>query len=452
MRQGTAMNDSKQPAKSEAKASATRRFEPRSQDASPSPELVACSSITLPINSQREGKANGNDDNWDHLSGVTSIDWFQLAACVVWDGLKSKHWFERLRIEKLAAQESRHPAIVQMGPDIVNVSPGGQGGGNDSHKEIQLEWKGVQVGLSERDNATRQLSNATMTATGNPCLVTGWTEAWMLFRRVIEFMGGTAVDEWIRRNDFCIDLPGLDFATDLYPLLQKRHLITRCRGRNYNEEGVRPTGFSVGKCNRLRVVIYDKRYETNKKLDPVYLEAMRQRRWAGVIPETATRVEWQIGRPWLRQFSLENSESFLERMPDLFAKLTDEVQGSFRITKTEPDRKNQHQSRAETLPLWKRIVEIGKETMGQSTQPLTRLDRSNLDERRAIHQILGFATSIADRRGSMCGTKSDVKQLISEMLDRHEIGDAQITESFERKAKKSGTWQDLLSFPGKEVA
>ena len=274
----------------------------------------------------------------------------------------------------------------------------------------------------------------------------------MCFRRVVEGLGGQIIDEWLRRLDFCIDIVGLDFTRTLYPLLKDRQFTTRCRDRKYDEEGDRAKSFSTGKSSRLRVLIYDKLLECLTKQDSVYGQAMIQRRWGGTIPSCASRVEWQMGRPWLKQFGLDKSESIVDRLSDLYAKLADETGGAFRITNKVPDRANQHQSRVASHPAWRRIVAIGRETMGDSTQPLVRLDRSNLDESRAIKQVAGLITSIADRAGIVCLSTADAQSILAETLQRHKIGDYEIAQSYERKAKVSGTWQELVSFPAKEAA
>jgi len=448
MRKRTDMDDSNQKPTSEAQASGPRRLEPRDQDASPSPRPVACSSFTLPINSQIKIRNN----QWESLSGTAGIDWFQLAACIDWNSAVSEKAFQRLRQAKEVAQEHRSPATLTIGPDTISVTGSGSGGGRDSHKEIQLIWKNVRVGLSEREKPTRQLNNGSLQVSGEPCLVTGAGIAWEFFTRLVTNLGGRVTDEWIRRLDVCIDIPDLNFSRSVYPLLYSDNVNTRCRESKYYRANKLFTGYCVGNSARLRVLIYDKVRDCLMNHDSVYTAAMIQRRWGNKYPEQATRVEWQMGRAWLKQFGLDNARQTMQRMPDVFSKLTDDVGGAFRITQGKPDRANQHQSRAATHPMWSRIVSIGRDKIGESEKPLKRLDRSNLDESRAIMQIIGLVTSIADRRQTICETKADVGRLIDETMENHQIEDAMIQERFMKKAKASGTWQEIFSFPGKEAA
>ncbi|WP_077027724.1 hypothetical protein [Fuerstiella marisgermanici] len=391
------------------------------------------------------------DNEWTALKGKAAIDWFELAACIQWDESKAGPWFKRLLEVREVAQEHRRPATLTIGTDMVAVATGGIGGGRDAYKEIQLTWNDVRVGLSERNGATRQFSNGSLQVSGSPCLVTGAGVAWDFFVRLVRTLGGKISDEWLRRLDVCVDLPELSFPDVVYPLLRDGHVNTRCRSTKLSLEGDNSTGYSVGKSNRLRVSIYDKLFEALHKQDPVYLSAMMQRRWGG-LPSCATRVEWQMGRPYLKQFGLDTAQETMKRMPDLFDKLTADPGGAFRLTATKPDKENKHQSRAATHPLWERVIEIGRTKIGRGNEPLKRLDRTKIDETRAIAQIIGYVTSIADRRQTFCETKGDILRVVSETMEHHRIEDSAILDSFMKKAKASGTWQDMFGFPGKGAA
>jgi len=445
MRKRTNSKDIKQNKPSEAKAAATRRATTRSSN---SQSAVACSSFTLPIGSQIK---IGNDEV-QALKGKAGVDWFQVAACAHWNHQKADGVFKRLRKAKEVAQERRKVASLNFGSDSVSVTGSGTGGGRDSHKEIQLIWNDARVGLSERDNPTRQLSNASLLVSGGPCLIVGASAAWEFFQRYIQIAGGEIIDAWIRRLDICVDVPGLSFNDTVCPVLTAGNVVTRCRDPHFHLSGDLAVGYSIGNSSRLRVLIYDKLHETRHKHDPVYVAAMIQRRWGGVVPLSATRFEWQMGRAYLTQFGLDTVKETVERLPDLYSKLTDESGGAFRITTEKPDRENGHQSRAVTHPIWDKVVQIGRQKIGEASQPLTRLDRSGLDESRAIKQIIGNVTSIADRRQIFCGSKSDLLKLVKETMDNHQVDDELILESFRTKAQKSGTWQHLLSFPKKEAA
>jgi hypothetical protein len=159
-----------------------------------------------------------------------------------------------------------------------------------------------------------------------------------------------------------------------------------------------------------------------------------------------------MGRLWLKQYGIDSPEDVVRRLADIYAKLTGEIGGVFRLTADEPDRDNNHQSHAASHPLWLRIVAIGTEKIGEPEAALVRLDRTKLDESKAFRQIVGYVTSIADRRQKYCGSKRDVVEIVADGLIANGIMDHEIEAGFVKKAKASGTMQALLAFPTKEAA
>ena len=447
MRKSHSTDDSETPPECEAKAYDPPAPVPPDHYASQSLDVVACSSLTLPSNRKEKETDSAEGD----ISGKLGIDWFEIAAVIDWDSEISKVAFEMLSLAKDVAKEQKSVCVIPIGGDHVGIQGKGAGSGRDSYKEVVLSWNGVKVAISERSDASRMLSNASLVVSGAPCLILGYAAAWEFFHRVIVALGGSVKDEWIRRADLCIDMPAVDYGRDIHPLLDNQQFICRARKRSWHCEGQRPTGFSVGLSNRIRIDIYDKLYDCVVNHDAVYLAAMQQARWCG-LPTAATRVEWQMGREWLKQYGIDTPEQFIAQIADVFGKLTGEIGGVFRMTAEKPDRANNRQSQVATHPLWSKVVEIGKRTIGEATTALSRLDRSTLDEGRAIRQIVGFVTSIADRRQKFYGSKQDLLRIISECLVSNKVTDEQIEAAFTKKANASGTMQALLSFQDKEAA
>lgn len=443
------MNDNRITASSEAKIPADREHVDGPQGLSRSE--VACSSHTLQHTRQMES-IGCKDDQLERLNGTTGIDWWQLAACVKWDNVVAPAAFQLFNEAKLRAQQTFAPIPLEIGDDLFCVDRKGHGKGRDSHKEIQLLWNGgVVVGLSQRINASRQMSNASLLVSGEPCLIYGWGTCWEFFHRIINSIGGKIEDEWIKRVDLCIDLPELELNESLGAAARNQQFVASCTKSALYQEPDGLKGFSIGKSNRARVVIYDKLDDVMTNHNSVYRQAMVQKRWAGVVPSCATRVEFQIGREWLKQYGLRKSAD-ISRIGDIYDKLTSDSRGVFRMTAEPVDRLNRHQNRSTTHPVWQRIVDIGRETVEEGQNKLVRIDRSGLDELRAVKQIVGFGTSLADRRQRLCATRGDLHDAIDIAFDENGIDDEYILSKFERKAKLSGTWQELFQFPPKEAA
>lgn len=447
MRKQHDRNDTKIEADSETNSSTTRPPEPRSDESQAGhDEGLACSSITLALNSHGEV----SDCQWEALNGKAGLDYFETASTIHWTKA-SRHWFDLLAEAKAKAQEDKKPVAVPIGSDIVSVEASGRGSGRDAYKEFSVTWQDVRVALSERNDATRQMSNGHLIVSGRPCLLIGVAAARTFLHRLIATMGGVVTDEWMRRIDLCIDVPGLNFTEDVYPLLQRRQFTSRCRGRHFHEDQDKATGFHTGNSKRLRVLVYDKLQQVIGKLDPVYFAAMQQRRWRGITP-CATRFEWQIGRAYLKQYGLDTAHETLQRLPDLYEKLTGEPNAAFRLLECEPDRENSHQSRVLSHPIWNRVVAIGHESIEAGTQRLKPIDRESLDETRTTKQAVGLVTSAAVRGEVVVETLADLARHFEVMCRRSGVTDADVADIWLRKAKETGAYSEIFSFPGKEAA
>ncbi len=143
--------------------------------------------------------------------------------------------------------------------------------------------------------------------------------------------------------------------------------VTRARDTtNYGGEylnfalylsGARYTGVSIGKDILLRC--YDKREELKK--NPIKWAVFADR-YDG-IPETLTRVEFQLRRKALKEIQVLNEgetkpgriddvESYLKVRDGLWRYLTCEW---FRFTEEPVDKKNNHHSRAKTWCVWEAV-------------------------------------------------------------------------------------------------
>jgi hypothetical protein len=235
--------------------------------------------------------------------------------------------------------------------------------------------------------------------------------------------------------------------------LNRKQFLTTAEKWGTYESPEGALGFAIGKSKRVRVDIYDKLTDTMNNHDPVYRQAMIERQWGGQTPAAATRVEWQIGREWIRQHpELESATAALNYLPEIFAAVTRDTYSYFRLVDRVPDRKNRPHDRVDTHPLWKAIVEAAQYAVGDPSRPLTKLNRTSLDERSLLRQIIGCITSIANRRQSMCDSIQDLVRILVEALRNNDFEDSDILGSFERKAKESGTWSELFEFPRREAA
>ncbi len=178
---------------------------------------------------------------------------------------------------------------------------------------------------------------------------------------------------------------------------------------------------------------------------------MVDRRWGGVLPDAATQVEWQAGRERLDAHGLDGASQALAERPALAAKLTADGPRPFlRLTVPVPDRENRHQDRAETLPLWGRVCQAAREWAGPDGEPLRRIRRLRIDGAKLYQTVRGCLTSYAKDRGDVCEGIADGHRVLDALNEVHQGGDADGQTSWEKKAKASGVWEDLMRFSAAE--
>jgi hypothetical protein len=402
----------------------------------------SCPSNTNPKNRQ-------SDELWSHQEAVCAVDWFEIAGCIQW-GEKANETLPQLEAAKQAAQNRLFPELMFSGYR-VEMQPRGMGSGRDSHKEYVLDWQGVLIAFSARRKADRRLHNFLLRVTGEPCLMIGYQAAWDAAWAIIEQLGGRVVDDWVRRVDLCIDIPGLSVRDQLMPAFQANSFVTTARQWNSWDGCDGLTGFTVGSLPRLKLNVYDKVADVLKKHQGLYQRAMIDRRWFGAMPEQATRIEWQIGKEWLDQYGeFESSKVFgdLGSIVSRVAALGPDPRPFFCMTTAAPDRENGNQARSDVLPLWAKVVNTMWDWSGNPLGKLERIQRGKISCKKAWQMTVGILTGVADVWGRECLNWNGLQRVLRELYERNDCDDKAIARSWKRKARKSGTWDSIVALSG----
>jgi hypothetical protein len=180
--------------------------------------------------------------------------------------------------------------------------------------------------------------------------------------------------------------------------LENGSRVTRARSMGfYSEElntalylsGKKYTGFSLGK--NIKVRCYDKRRELEN--DPI--------KWAVFadvydgIPDTLTRVEFQLRRAALAEFEfgkgerIDGVESFLKIREKLWRYLTEDW---FRLTESPVDAKNNNQAHAEVWSVWRMVQNAVVAVVKDIVRRKRDLD---IDFQHLAKMALGCITKIA---------------------------------------------------------
>lgn len=377
---------------------------------------------------------------------VVAIDWLETAGVIHWGLLSDYPLRETVESHYQYAVETDEPAAIVLNERHCLVHPRGMGRGQQSRLTYRITCGAITLGLSFRENASRQLSNFLLTVPGKACLLDGamFVREWA--HQIIEDLGGRLADEWIRRVDVCVDLPGVNPRAELLPACQaQQYLATARRGNvHFDQRGL--TGFTIGSCNRVQLQIYDKLLETISKNDPEYHLAMCQKRWGTLVCQ-ATRVEIRVGRDWLSQFMKYDAETILQNLGSLMHQLLgEESRCFFKLLAEAPDRKNNHQTRTQTLPLWNTISDLFLSRAGKQELKFQRINRGLITMDRLYKTVRSMLAKAAAMRGERFTSLDEAQQLFANL---HEINcgtDAELANIWNRKRVELGMTAESLEF------
>jgi hypothetical protein len=324
------------------------------------------------------------------------IDWFEWWALVHWNDAERWHRaFKAFQDVKELSQKRRvgfiETQIPDFGPVRVRRVGFNRGGDRGQHFEYSLQIPGVSIGIGSRDispkSSARELSKAqpnfVAKQSGRDCLLFGAQEGYAMTETLLSAIGGEAIVKRISRGDLCLDIVNLDSSV-LLDLVRNGQFVTRASRVRREVDLVtdKETGFSAGKYP-LYMTVYNKLHERIGKTDMLYHQALVDRRWGGVVPDTATRVEYQLGRRWLREQGIDSPDDFLRLRGKLCEKLTHEW---FRITARKIERRRKHQSREKIHPIWTGIQNGFQAVFGPPEGDLVPLQRNKVRPIELIRQ------------------------------------------------------------------
>ncbi|OYP34509.1 hypothetical protein CGZ80_14650 [Rhodopirellula sp. MGV] len=313
---------------------------------------------------------------------------------VDWIPLKQEVLVELLDEGKSKLHQSNEESVVVMVPEYGNLvlfrTGVRWGGPHGEYFDYRLRIDGTEVLMSRRQERSETRPHFVVDIKGHDCLLHGAVNRYDHMCFAIESLGCRIRWDKINRADLTMDVIGLA-VTVLQKLFTDRHFITRFRSSDAKNDPInnRRTGIEAGK-SPCRLAIYDKRFETLHRKSPEYQAAMIQRRWDGAIPDRATRIEWQLRREKLKQFGITNVMDLFDRSQAVFEKLMTKM---LRLTKEPVDRVNKNQSRAETHPVWKHLINSIPAMYAGIIRDLEPIDRSKIDASMALKTGLGHFKS-----------------------------------------------------------
>ena len=234
----------------------------------------------------------------------------------------------------------------------------------------------------------------------------------------------------ISRGDLCVDIPGMDVET-FRKAHMKRHFATRARSKAMDETMEKTKGSTgnvdletwryleskgltlyIGR-SPLTMRAYNKLAELEHKMNPRKWQAMIERRWGGVVPTHATRVEFELRREALKARGIDTIEDFFEKRAALVEYLSTEW---FRYLVTD-GRKDQRKRRWPTHPDWE-IVQQGFRDVfqGRLDMDLSPLPKAECDVSALGKQAFGVVMKAAECQGQELNNYTQFMRYCSEFF------------------------------------
>ena len=329
---------------------------------------------------------------------IGAEDWFEWVSYVNW---LTKKWAESRNLlemcKSLAAEEDVPEELKWLIDRIeVKVDPSGVRLGlknKGPYFAYKMEYGELTVMIADRQSAIRKIPNVVMRANGEACLGYGAESCLKHGRDFIASLGGLITKEKLSRVDIALDMPGVGMRDFLAAFKEERYI---CRAKSLGFTKSNGLTLKFGE-SPLLLRIYDKLAETQKCANPRKAFDMEMRRWNGMIPDQAARVEFELRREALKERGIDSVDDYFKKRADLVNYL---VREWFRFTTESVDRENKNQSRAEVLPLWKDVQTAFESWAGSPAGcSLEPLNLEAVDVTQLFKQALGVIKAAAKYQG-----------------------------------------------------
>jgi len=251
---------------------------------------------------------------------------------------------------------------------------------------------GCTIGIVDAAVATEGRPNLRIRMTSNALMVKGEVELLSAIQDLLAELGYEWDHAADTRIDLCVDLVGVTIE-DFYEPYVARHVIKRARKASTVENNDKIETLKVG-MGDVQVRIYNKLVEAAK--NPEKFAIMMNHRWGGNCEGGATRVEFQLRGDAIKEILGTNDHEVVSvSMPKLIEYLTDSW---FRMTDGPVDRENKHQSRAETSPLWKQVIQHFVDWAGEFKEAMVRPIRQiKVTTKQLEQQLSGLMAAVLAR-------------------------------------------------------
>ncbi|HSQ42902.1 MAG TPA: hypothetical protein VLM37_11535, partial [Fibrobacteraceae bacterium] len=305
------------------------------------------------VNSSNTPPQSSKNNIIDEYQWIAAEDWFEWALYVDWGTSWPKLSQQLSEAKEMAAIENcpREKRTILFWGGCAEVDRIGDRLGNKKsglYYAYKLHTEYLTILIADQAEPHKTKPSVVMRADGTSCLLNGAYDCYQEGMNIIREFGGRVVRNKLSRVDICLDMPGKTMEPFDRAYLEERYI---CRARSHGRYSSGGITVQLGKYP-LMLRIYDKLAEVEKKKNPTQTLGMLCNRWGGKMPESAIRVEFELGRDFLKKKGVDSVEDYYTKRAALLNYVTHDW---MRFTQNQVDRENKNQSKAMTLPIWQQV-------------------------------------------------------------------------------------------------
>lgn len=340
------------------------------------------------------------------------LDWLTINCQIDWaekwgiDRNGGQTLSEKLNDLVKTAQESGE--AVEVPEWKAKIYPGGGKIGGVKYCKFRIERDDAIVLIADAQKYKGDWPNVKVEISGERCLVypAGAIAAYRSCFQWLESIGAHIHKETVSRADLCADFPEFEMAV-FGEAFERKWFSCRSNRKKYDESNGLTLYFGAG---AIVLRIYDKLREMQASAlrgQPAKYEHMIQKRWGGVEPSNAVRVEYQLRREWLKLHGIHTVDCLLNKTSEIIAYLTgvgvpvvsdgkESVRRWFRFLCAEQD--NKHPERNYPLPAWKAVQDAFADVF-RLPEKLIEIDPDRADIETLLKQAFGVLECAAANKG-----------------------------------------------------
>jgi len=266
-------------------------------------------------------------------------------------------------------------------------------------------WQGMRFAIVNRLESSKTHYSVLVIIGSLACMEKGGPACWHEAQRLLNAIGFQVESNKITRADLCVDLADVD-TNEMATAYNEYRFIARARDGDNHTSGYSRTGFRRGNGQRILIRVYDKLHELGDSQEDCFKkDVLKERRWGGLYPQHATRVEFQLRRDALVDFSVDSVENLFCMAGDITAWLTHKW---FRLTDEVPDRN--HTDRATISVVWQKVQSYFATAFGPGSSDGVKCHprrRMTIDAQPLVRQAIGCTTSALACCGILPRTKEE---------------------------------------------